>query len=152
MGKEIEMREIEVKFVVERDGVKYLSRPYLLDEDGLPSHEEVLENMEGDCTCDLNESTNYCDGSCSEWETAKVVDYVQATGKEDENGKDIYGDDVLLDEEFGLKYIVCWGDDDEFGTGWRISTIPSSHIYRFDNSVSKLEIIGTIHDNPDKEA
>ena len=90
-------RDIKFKFIVERDGIKHLSRSYLLDEDGLPPHDEILEDMEGVCTCNLNESSNHCDGSCMEWENAIVVGQVQSTGLKDKK-KDltkVYEGDII---------------------------------------------------------
>ncbi len=75
------------------------------------------------------------------------------TTVKDKDGKLIYGSleyepgemsdggDSLKDIECDLIYRVCFGTS-EFGLGWFLKAIPARNSYRFDQSVSKLEIIG----------
>jgi len=141
------MREIKFKYVIERDGVKYLSGEYELGESGLPSYEQVIEDMQGGCQCCLSESNNFCDGSCDEWHDAEVVDKVQWAGRKSMQDCDLYDGHIVNAYD---------GNGDLVGTG-QIEWLDEQCIWYISGNIHNglgdvlmdydLEIIGNIHEN-----
>ena len=66
----------------------------------------------------------------------------QSTGLKDKSGVEIYDNDQLLDGPYKIGYLVCYGES-QFGHGWYLRN--EAQTYRFDRSVSRMEIIGNIH-------
>lgn len=138
------IREIKFMFVVERKGIKYLSDKYELLDDGLPSHNQILEDMESDCTCDLNESTPCCDGSCMQWEDGVIVGRLQSTGLKDKNNEEIYEEYIIKVD--GIACLVDWLDGSFVLIGPDIhAEIIGPQVTYFNNS----EIIGNLHQDPE---
>ena len=63
-----------MKFTIKDNyGNQHISKEYIWNrEEGIPPEEKILEDME-ECTCSLNESDAYCDGSCCTFENGKVT-------------------------------------------------------------------------------
>jgi len=146
------MREIKFKFIVERDGVKYLTKPYTLtNEDGLPPEEQIIEDMEGECTCSLNESVNCCEGGCMEWENAEVVGKLQYTGLKSKSGVEIYEGDILL-TKYNYQATIEWRDGSFTYSTENLAEhirkqMSDSRFVACDFCCSEDEVIGNIYEN-----
>ena len=59
--------------VIDNNGKEVTTKNYVWDrEGGIPNEDKVLEDLE-ECTCNLNESDPYCDGSCFRFDEGKVL-------------------------------------------------------------------------------
>jgi len=59
--------------VIDNNGKEHITKEYHWDKkDGIPYEEKILEDME-ECSCSLNESNSYCDGSCCLFDEGEVV-------------------------------------------------------------------------------
>jgi uncharacterized phage protein (TIGR01671 family) len=153
------VRELKFKFVIEKDKDLFLTKEYILDENGIPHRDTILEEME-ECTCMLTESQAYCDGSCMQFQNAKVIDTIQFTGLKDKNDKDIFQGDIVQNENSDIIGIVKWVDDSEkikehamFGIWdflnkqwyWFADHYPPNELIVVGNEYQNKELLGENH-------
>ncbi len=76
---------------------------------------------------------------------------MQYTGLKDKNSKEIYESDVLHNTEYGHKFIIQWGMENESYAGWAGKWIGSSGFISplYNAPLVNCEVIGNIFQNPE---